>query len=628
MNSKSAVMLLALCCLPLTGVTLAAPGQWIPLFNGEDLSGWRPTEENRDSFRVEDGAIVCRGARSHLFYSGSVQGADFKNFELKVDVMTEPGANGGIYFHSAYQDSGWPARGFEAQVNNSYVKDWRKTGSLYNIQDVNVPLAQDNVWYTEHIIVRGDRVVIKIDGRTVVDWTQASDHAAPDRTPGRALSRGTFALQGHDPKSVVHYKNIKVKPLPDDVPSVTAPSGWVSLFDGKTLDGWEQKNGTAAYKVVGGTIKGTTAPGSPNSFLCSDPYRDFEFEFEVKVDPRLNSGVQIRSNSMAEYQNGRVHGYQVEIATGGNAGFIYDEARRGWLSTDRTCPHARAAFKQDNWNHFRVVCVGDTIRTWVNGVPVAEVVDNMTRVGFLGLQVHSFRNDPAAWVLWRNLKIKELEPTDPQPLKVVVVTGGHEFEEPFFRAMFEEMSSVRFTEAKQKDHSEVFENIDNWDYDVIVLYNMTQKISKKRRSNLTKLMDRGIGMVAMHHTLAAYQEWPEFFRIIGGRYYLKNDEGQKQSTYEHDLDLLIEVADANHPVNQGQVEFIIHDEAYKGMWHAKDNVVLLTSDHESSDKPIAWTRVYHGARVCTIQLGHDHLAYENPHFRRLVTQAIQWVSQK
>ncbi len=628
MSFKPTVLLPALFLLAVVGVTTAASPKWIPLFNGEDLSGWRPTEENRDSFRVENGAIVCRGSRSHLFYDGSVQGADFKNFELKVDVMTEPGANGGIYFHTAYQDSDWPAQGFEAQVNNSYEKDPRKTGSLYNIKDVYAALPQDKVWYTEHIIVRGDRVVIKIDGRTVVDWTQAIDHAAPDRTPGRTLSRGTFALQGHDPKSVVHYKNIQVLPLPDEVPSVQAPHGWVSLFDGKTLRGWEQKNGTAAYKVVGGTIKGTTAPGSPNSFLCSQPYQDFEFEFEVKVDPRLNSGVQIRSNSLAEYRKGRVHGYQVEIATGGNAGFIYDEARRGWLSNDRTCPHARAAFKDDDWNHFRVVCVGDTIRTWVNGVPVAEVVDSMTQVGFLGLQVHGFRGDPAAWVLWRNLKIKELQVTRPEPLKVVVVTGGHDFEEPFFRAVFEEMPGVTFTEAPQKDHSELFENIDEWDHDVIVCYNMTQTISKKRRSNLTKLLDRGVGMVAMHHTLAAYQEWPEFFRIIGGRYYLKNDEGYEPSTYKHDLDLLIEVVDANHPVNQGQVDFIIHDEAYKGMWHAKDNVILLTSEHADSDEPIVWTRAYRNARVCTIQLGHDHQSYENPHFRRLVTQAIQWVSQK
>lgn len=628
MKLRTILSLLALSLLASPGVANAATPEWKSLFNGNDLTGWRPTEENKDSFRVENGAIVCRGSRSHLFYAGSVQGADFKNFELKVDVMTEPGANGGIYFHTAYQDSGWPAAGFEAQVNNSYEKDPRKTGSLYNIQDVYAALPTDKVWYTEHIIVRGDRVVIKIDGRTAVDWTQAIDHAAPERTPGRALSRGTFALQGHDPKSVVHYKNIKVLPLPDDVPSVQAPDGWVSLFDGKTLRGWEQKNGTAAYKVVDGTLKGTTAPDSPNSFLCSQPYQDFEFEFEVKVDPRLNSGVQIRSNSLAEYRKGRVHGYQVEIATGGNAGFIYDEARRGWLSNDRTCPHARAAFKDDDWNHFRVVCVGDTMRTWVNGVPVAEVVDNMTRVGFLGLQVHGFRGDPAAWVFWRNLKIKELQATHPEPLKVVVVTGGHDFEEPFFRAVFEEMSGVIFTEAPQKDHSEVFENIDNWDYDVIVCYNMTQKISEKRRGNLTQLLDRGVGMVAMHHTLAAYQEWPEFFRIIGGRYYVKNDEGNEPSTYKHDLDLLIEVADANHPVNQGQVDFIIHDEAYKGMWHAKDNVVLLTSEHVDSDEPIVWTRSYRNARVCTIQLGHDHLAYENPHFRRLVTQGIQWVSQK
>jgi len=194
----------------------------------------------------------------------------------------------------------------------------------------------------------------------------------------------------------------------------TEAEGWRYLFDGKTLNGWQQVNGSAKYEVKEGAIVGTTAKGSPNSFLCTEKhYSDFELEFEVKVDTRLNSGVQIRSNSFKEYRNGRVHGYQVEISTDGNAGFIYDEARRGWLSKDRSNEKAQQAFKEDKWNKYRVECVGDSIKTWVNGVPVADVVDSMTKSGFIGLQVHSFKGDPPPQVRWRNIRIKDITVAEP-----------------------------------------------------------------------------------------------------------------------------------------------------------------------------------------------------------------------
>ncbi len=193
-------------------------------------------------------------------------------------------------------------------------------------------------------------------------------------------------------------------------------NGWVSLFNGKDLTGWRQINGMAKYHVEDGTIVGTTAPG-PNSFLCTEKnYGDFELKFDVMVDPRLNSGVQIRSNSTPEYKNGRVHGYQVEIATpchpgysGGDAGAIWDEARHTkWIGAPKSTPEAAAAFKPNQWNGFRVICRGDSIRTWVNGVSVADIKDDMTVRGFIGLQVHAFRHDPPAEVRWRNIRIREL----------------------------------------------------------------------------------------------------------------------------------------------------------------------------------------------------------------------------
>ncbi len=189
-------------------------------------------------------------------------------------------------------------------------------------------------------------------------------------------------------------------------------TGFVPLFNGEDFTGWTQINGTATYWVEDGVIVGRTAEGSPNSFLCTEKmYGDFELYFEVKVDPRLNSGVQIRSESKPDYRNGRVHGYQVEISTNGNAGFIYDEARRGWLSTDedRDNPEANAAFDPEGWNRYRVICQGESIKTFVNDVPCAVLTDTMTPSGFIGLQVHSFRGDPPAEVRWRNIWINELD---------------------------------------------------------------------------------------------------------------------------------------------------------------------------------------------------------------------------
>jgi hypothetical protein len=375
-----------------------AADPWIPLFDGKSFEGWK-ANENQATFSIKDDAIVVNGERSHLFYTGKVGKASFKNFEFKADVMTTPGSNSGMYIHTEFQENGWPGKGYEVQVDNSHT-DPRRTGGLYGVKDVmNDSPAKDNEWFTQHIIVIGKRIVVKVNGNVTVDYTEPADVKG-----GRKLSRGTVALQGHDPKSLVRYKNLMVRLLPDD------DAGFAPIFDGATLAGWEQKNGTAEYRVADGCIVGTTKEGSPNSFLCTQKlYGEFELLFEVNVDPRLNSGCQIRSNSMPEYQNGRVHGYQVEIASGKDSGLIYDEARRGrWLSEKRGDEAATTAFKDSAWNAFRVVCIGDTILTWVNGVPVSAVSDAMTKTGFIGLQVHSFQGSPPAEVRWRNLKLREL----------------------------------------------------------------------------------------------------------------------------------------------------------------------------------------------------------------------------
>jgi hypothetical protein len=182
---------------------------FVSLFDGKTFNGWKPATEHSDTWRIEDGVLVTRGERCHLFYVGEL--APFKNFELKVDVMTEPGSNGGIYFHTKYQEVDWPKVGFECQVNVSHT-DWKKTGSLYDVVNVADSPARDNQWWTQHITVKGNKVTVRINGKVVLEYTEPPG-AQPGKPFTRKLDEGTFALQAHDPKSVVRFKNIRVKRL-------------------------------------------------------------------------------------------------------------------------------------------------------------------------------------------------------------------------------------------------------------------------------------------------------------------------------------------------------------------------------------------------------------------------------
>jgi hypothetical protein len=185
---------------------------------------------------------------------------------------------------------------------------------------------------------------------------------------------------------------------------------WTPLFDGQTLNGWKIKGGNARYEVRDGTIVGITVGNTPNTFLTTDEYfSDFILELEYKVDPSMNSGIQIRSNSFPFYQEGIVHGYQIEIDPSERAwsGGIYEEAKRGWLHPVIDDPEASSAFKQNDWNYYRIEAIGDTLKTWVNGVPVAHLVDERCDNGFIGLQVHSIGDpvDEGSEIIWQNIRI-------------------------------------------------------------------------------------------------------------------------------------------------------------------------------------------------------------------------------
>lgn len=218
-----------LCCL----LSFAATAQeFMPLFNGKNLDGWKASTENANSFVVEDGMLICRGGRAHLFYEGEGGSEpDFKNFELKLRIKTTAESNSGVYFHTKYQASGWPNVGFEAQVNSMH-SDPRKTGSLYGVVNVWAPVnpevpfvskvnenrevfvmaprapSMDGEWFDYHIMVQDNRIQVKVNGMTTVDWTQPKDW-----TKERRIGSGTVGLQAHDPKCVVFYKDIQLKIL-------------------------------------------------------------------------------------------------------------------------------------------------------------------------------------------------------------------------------------------------------------------------------------------------------------------------------------------------------------------------------------------------------------------------------
>ncbi len=184
---------------------------WELLFNGASLDGWRASEP-ASTFSVRDGAIVVHGPMAHLYYLGPAGQHDYKNFELELDILTYPGSNSGVYFHTEWQPTDWPANGFEVQVNNTQG-DPKRTAGLYDVKENYATVAQDNEWFTMRIRVEGKHVVTSVDGKVVTDYTEPDDWTPPEGHPGRRIFHGTFALQGHDRNSEVHYRNIKERAL-------------------------------------------------------------------------------------------------------------------------------------------------------------------------------------------------------------------------------------------------------------------------------------------------------------------------------------------------------------------------------------------------------------------------------
>jgi len=217
-------------------------------------------------------------------------------------------------------------------------------------------------------------------------------------------------------------------------------------------------------------------------------------------------------------------------------------------------------------------------------------------------------------------------------LKVLVVTGGHGFEkEPFFK-MFTEDAGIALTSAEHsKTNATVYERDDLLDFDVVVLYDMPKTITEPQKAKFLSLFDKGIGLVVLHHALVSYQHWPDYERIIGGRY--PEADGKSglvtaEVGYQHDVDIPVVIVAKDHPVTRGLKDFTIHDEIYWGFRVTPDVTPLLTTTHPKSGKPLAWTRAQGKSRIVYLQLGHDHSAYENPNYRQLVAQSIRWAARR
>jgi hypothetical protein len=244
---KTRLLLPATICL--LALNLLQAQEWQPLFDGKTLAGWKASERP-GSFKVVDGSIACDGPRSHLFYTGTDGHADFKNFELAVEVMTRNGANSGVYFHTAFQDSGFPEQGFEAQVLNLRTgeggyRENKLSGSLYGIRNVYKPMARDDEWFTMLITIRGKHIQIKVNDQLLADYTEPADGPEVPDHPGRKLGHGTFALQCHDPGSKAFYRNLRVRRLPDNLPDAAEPGPALTDYDREII-----RLGAANYPLV------------------------------------------------------------------------------------------------------------------------------------------------------------------------------------------------------------------------------------------------------------------------------------------------------------------------------------------------------------------------------------------
>jgi type 1 glutamine amidotransferase len=220
----------------------------------------------------------------------------------------------------------------------------------------------------------------------------------------------------------------------------------------------------------------------------------------------------------------------------------------------------------------------------------------------------------------------------PGKIRVLIFTGGHSYETNLFFQIFEENPDITFQKAQHPNAHALLKADAARQWDVLVLYDMHQEITDEAKADFLARLNEGKGLVVLHHAIANYQEWPEYWKIIGARYYLKpmvvNGVAKARSAYQHGVDISVHVADPDHPVVKGIQDYVIHDETYKLFDVAEECHPLLTTEEPLSNKVICWAKTYAAARVVYLQSGHDHSAWDNPNYRQILRQAIRWVAQK
>ena len=309
---------------------LATAQEWIPLQDGKSLAGWK-TAERPESWVVEDGAFVSRGERSHLFYVGKVGKHDFRNFEFQAEVMTSPGSNSGIYAHTKWQGPGWPAAGYELQVINSnppaekmggYI-EYKMTGSVYAVRNNWQAPVPDNEWFTYRIRVVGKTIQTFINDTLVCEYAEPANVFRPEDKKGRLLGSGTFALQAHDPGSIVKYRNMKVKILPNDA---SPPAGLVPIAD-RELD---QLVTQASNDNIPLIDLGLSPPASGADEFWSAARRYGVLPLSIQQIPSIAGSVALlvdrdRGPDVELLKSLKAKGYRVAFSSGGVTNF--DEAQ-------------------------------------------------------------------------------------------------------------------------------------------------------------------------------------------------------------------------------------------------------------------------------------------------------------
>lgn len=394
-----------------------APADAIILFDGTSLDAWQSIDGGPAPWVIENGVLVIRPG------SGSIQSIrSFGPMHLHLEFNIPPSqesttgqskGNSGVYLADRYEvqilDSvdAAPADNLAGAIYGLHAPSVNAARPAGEWQSLDIefapPVFDHSGAKTADAVITVIYNGVVIHERTPIPGPTGAARGKPE------TDSGPVVLQDHG--SAIRFRNIRVVErvhrLSKDTPPLFRP-----IFDGKTLDGWVRRGGKAEYRVEDGCIVGQTRPNSPNTFLCTErDFADFELDLEFKIDDKLNSGVQIRSHASPDYRNGVVHGYQVEIDPSNRAYTcgIYEEQGRGWLDSLDDRKAAREAYRNGQWNRMRVIAEGNHIRTWINGVPAADLIDDGASSGFIGLQVHGVGNraDPLE-VRWRNIMLREL----------------------------------------------------------------------------------------------------------------------------------------------------------------------------------------------------------------------------